>query len=359
VTVGRSSNGALGNSATITQTGNANSASLFQFGTGDQASVTQSDGPNTGTSSTGAVARAIAGIYQNATGDSATVQQVGDNFADVTQAFGTGSNVTVQQRDAGDQGSARAFNSAVVAQYGTGNRVTVGQDALNAQATAWQKVSSSNNTADIAQGIGRTGQASTTGTPGFTGGPTGANAMNLIANVTQAGTFNDATIDQDGASLTANIDQNGGGTSTLRNLVFISQTGAGNFARAYQGAGVASSAPGDPPSGNSASQNGGTQDEFYFAGGARSAELRILQTNSGNSASVEQYGRGQFARVEQSGASNSASIVQEAAATNATAVIRQTGTGNSYNVIQVAPGQYVVVTQTGTNNSANSVVTRP
>lgn len=355
VTVGRSTAGAVGNSATITQTGNANSAGIFQYGTRDQASVTQSDGTNTGTQS----ARGVAGIYQNASGDSATVQQVGDNFADVTQAFGTGSNVTVQQRDAGDQGSTRAFNSTVVAQYGTNNRVTIGQDALNAKATAWQKVGSANNNADIGQGIGRTGQSSTTSTPGFVAGPSGAGTVDVTANLTQAGTFNEAVVNQDGVSLTANVEQNGTGTSALRNTVFVSQTGSGNFARAFQGNGVGPSAAGDPASGFSAAQNGGTQDEFYFGGGARSAELRILQTNSGNSASIEQYGRGQLARIEQSGANNSASIVQEAAATNATAVIRQTGTGNSYNVTQVSPGQYVVVTQTGTNNSANNVVTRP
>ncbi|HEX8532537.1 MAG TPA: hypothetical protein VF662_00050 [Allosphingosinicella sp.] len=356
LTVGRSTAAAVGNSATITQTGNFNSAGIFQYGTRDQASVTQSDGLSAGTTS----ARALAGVYQNAAGDSATVQQAGDNFADITQAFGSASSVSVQQRDAGDQGSTRAFNSATVAQYGTNNRVTIGQDAVGAQATAWQKVGSGNNTADIAQGLGRTSLPSTTATPGFVAGPTGAGTINVTANVTQAGAFNDATVHQDGVSLTANVDQNGTGTANLRNIVFVSQTGTGNFARAYQGPGVGASAAGDPASGNSSAQNGGgAADEFYFGGGARSAELRILQTNSGNSASIEQYGRGQLARIEQSGANNSASIVQQAAATNATAIIRQTGSGNSYNVTQVSPGQYVVVTQTGNNNSANNVVTRP
>jgi hypothetical protein len=359
LTVGRSNVPAVGNSATLIQTGNANSAIVYQFGTHDHANISQADGPNTGTSSSGAAARAVAGVYQNAVRDSATVQQVGDNFADVTQAFGSDSAVTVQQQDAGDLNGARAFNSAIVAQYGTNNRVTVGQDALNAQATAWQKVGSTNNSTEISQGTGRTGLTSTAGTPGFPAGPVGAGTVNVLANVTQAGSYNDTTIYQDGASLRAEANQNGSGTSSLRNIVFVSQTGSANSARAFQGSGVGPSAAGDSASGNSAAQNGGTQDEFYFAGGARSAELRILQTNTGNSASIEQYGRGQLGRIEQSGSANSASIVQEAAATNATAVIRQTGNGNSYSVTQSAAGQYIVVTQTGNNNSANNVVTRP
>ena len=355
-----SSGRARGNRATVQQTGDSHNADLYQFGVSDQANLSQSNGANTGTYTTGAVARGQAFISQNSDGDTATVSQRGDNLVDVTQAFGAASAVTVDQTDAGDLAGARARNSLIVTQYGVGNATYVAQNAIGATATTWQQVGSSADAIIIGQGTGGTGLSSTTAVSGFASGSQGAGASNLLANVVQASARNSATVYQDGTSLTATVSQYGTGASGLSNLVFVSQTGAGNVAVAYQGTGVGPSSAGDTSGGNSSTANGGgSADEFYFAGGARSAEIDILQTTLSNSASVYQYGRGQLARIEQSGSSNVAGIVQEAGATNATAVIRQSGANNSYYVDQVAAGQYIAVTQTGSNNVASNVQRGP
>jgi hypothetical protein len=116
---------------------------------------------------------------------------------------------------------------------------------------------------------------------------------------------------------------------------------------------VGPSAAADPGSGQSG-------DPFFFAGGARSAEINILQSGSSNRATVEQRGRGQLARIEQGpGSGNAATILQEVNATNGTAIILQTGSNNTYDVVQTGAGQYVLVRQTGNNNTVTNVVQRP
>jgi hypothetical protein len=190
---------------------------------------------------------------------------------------------------------------------------------------------------------------------------TGAQSRNLVANVTQgnypgAASWNVAQVRQDGVDLTANVQQLGTGTVALSNSVRIGQQGGSagaNSAIAVQRAGVGPSGAGDAASGR-----GG--DEFFFFGGARSAEATILQSGSSNSATIEQRGRGQLARIEQGpGSGNLASILQDVGATNATAIIRQTGSNNSYSVAQTAAGQYIVVSQTGNGNVVTNVVERP
>jgi hypothetical protein len=354
-------NGAGGeaNSAQVEQTGNYHQSTIYQFGTSDIADIAQG---NVGEPVLyGAEAQhGSAFVSQNASANQVTVEQRGDNAADVTQGFGGASAVTIYQTDAGELGAGRALNNAVVAQYGQTNDLRIEQNSINAAATAWQKVGSANNSADVRQGAGATGLSSTTTIAGFTSGPGGAGSQNLSAAVTQAGGFNSSTVFQDGANLSAVVEQQGAGSANFRNLVFVSQSGGGNSAKAFQGSDVGSSPSDGPASGNSSSQNGGASaDEFYFAGGSRSAEIVILQTSTGNNATASQFGKGQLARIEQSGSNNVADILQEAGATNATAVIRQSGSNNSYSVVQSAAGQYALVTQTGQGNAVTTIVTRP
>lgn len=347
---------AIGSRAAITQTGGAHAADVYQFGVGDAATISQANGVDVSIYSTGERPRGAVFLSQNTDGDIASIIQTGDNVADVTQAFGAGSSTSVSQTDAGDIAGQRFQNSAIVTQYGSANSTSISQNAIGATATSWQQVGSSNNALTIAQGTGGTGLPSTTGVPGFGVGAQGAGATRLSADVVQAGAQNQASVYQDGADLRAAVSQYGSGSSAYRAIVLVSQTGSANTATAYQASSVAPSIVGDPKSGNSASMNeSGTADEFFFGGGARSPEITILQTSSGNSAGVYQYGRGQVARIEQSGSNNIAGILQEIGATNATAVIRQQGTGNSYYIDQVTAGQYVSVTQTGNNNIASNV----
>ena len=345
------SSGAVGNTAMVQQSGKNHVTDVYQFGNADSATISQSNGVDTGVYGPGEVARGQIFLSQNTVGDSASVTQTGDNFADVTQAFGSGSNTVIAQTDAGELAGARGRNSVIVSQYGTANGATVAQNAIGAAATTWQQVGSSANVLTIGQGTGGTALNSTTGVGGFAAGSTGSGSSQLSADVIQAGTRNEATVYQDGTSLTAAVSQYGSGEGAFKNLVFVSQTGFSNSAIAQQAKGVGPSTAGDPPSGNSSTDNGGgPADELYFAGGTRSAEISILQTSSGNRASAYQYGRGQVARIEQSGSNNVAGILQGPLATNATAIIRQTGNDNSYYVEQVLAGQYILVSQTGSNN---------
>lgn len=353
----------ISNNGTVSQSGNSHEISVYQSGVGDRSFVTQVNGVDNFTYSDGARARARALISQNADAASASLIQVGDNYGEIVQGFGAGMQASVNQTDAGDSSGERGANSAIISQYGASNVLTIGQNSIGATATAWQQVGSSSNTGSIRQGDGGTALPATTSVPGFTAGPVGSATSGLNAELIQAGSGNRAQILQDGVSLRAKVEQRGVATSQNANSVLVSQTGIGNWAAAFQGQLVGESSAGDPASGNSAAQNsaaGGTAvaDEFYFAGGSRSAELSILQTNSNNSASIAQYGRGQLARIEQSGSGNLGSIVQDSNATNATAVLRQTGTNNSYYITQTSSGQYVVVVQSGASNSASNVVQR-
>jgi hypothetical protein len=162
--------------------------------------------------------------------------------------------------------------------------------------------------------------------------------------------WNIARVRQDGRELSLAILQLGSGTEALPNTVNVSQRGSKNIAIATQHSGVA------PSDGGVAS--GASGDEYAHSGGARSAEITILQSNSGNYAEAEQHGRGQLARIEQSGQGNLAKIIQLETAINAVAVIRQSGNGNSYSVEQDRPGQYHFIHQTGNGNAVVSSVIR-
>ena len=217
---------------------------------------------------------------------------------------------------------------------------------MGATAIVFQRRGSSFNIVGIAQGV-RSAETQDPNNPT----PTRSETFNLVADVTQGGTRNVADIGQWGVSLRAVVEQSGSGMAALPNRVTIRQRGRGNSAAALQSANVGPSSAADPASGHAG-------DDFFFAGGARSAEIVILQSNIGNSATVTQRGRGQMARVEQTGPRNRASILQEAGATNASAVIRQTGSDNSYSVTQSQPGQFLLVRQSGSNNAVTDVIRR-
>jgi hypothetical protein len=308
-----------------------------EVGLGSQPPITYSDGTR---------GRAVADISQRAQRGQLWLGQSGDNLAEVTQGLGSGGTIMLEQTDAGDFDTTanpadavnRALNRALIAQYGTGNRISAKQYSINAIADIYQTPGSSFNEALVVQGDAAVQTQDRV-------------SRNPFAKVIQGGTYNVAQARQFGTDLRASIEQLGAGIFTLSNFIAIDQIGSSNHATARQSAGVGPSKSTDPGSGVPG-------DEFY-GGGQRSSVIRIIQSNSGNSAMVEQRGRGQLARIEQSGARNIAEILQEAGATNATAVIRQTGNDNSYGFTQTQAGNYFVVTQSGSANSVTDIVQRP
>jgi hypothetical protein len=251
----------------------------------------------------------------------------------------------------------------LVSQNGSGNSLRSEQSAASSTVHIWQQPSGFDNSLVVGQGTGNATQSVNGAAPG---GATGANANNLGTRVTQGGSLNSTTVNQDGASLqtlvgqlgTGLADPNGtsGTAGTFQNLILVQQTGSNQFASAYQAPTVG---PSNGSSGSDSDPASGPGLQFGFAGGRRSAEITILQSNAGNSATVEQFGRGQVARVEQSGTGGVAKITQGLNATNATAVIQQAGINNNYTILQTQPGQYIQVTQTGTGNGATIVTAGP
>ncbi len=366
-----------GSRGSIAQSGNGHYVETWQRGLYDTSNIIQGEGSTASniTYSDGRQARAYATVSQKGERRSIQVQQYGDNFAEVTQALGARSGVSVYQVDAGDLGAApnladaanRAHNRAAIAQYGDFQAAIVRQNALNAYATAYQQAGpagarSHHNHAHVEQGTADFATiAASPAESAFFGsspsGQSGANSRNLVADVIQgngalAVSYNRAVVRQDGVNLSAFVEQAGSGAADAQNRVEIVQRGIDNDAAAIQRSGVG-------PSAADSAASGAPGDELHFAGGRRSAEIVILQKNSGNSASVEQRGLGQLARIEQSGARNGASILQEGGAVNATAVIRQSGNDNSYSIVQTGAGQYLTVNQSGNNNLVTDVVRRP
>ena len=428
-----------------------------RFGT---INLTQSDNPGSGTvytDSTGkttGVGRSRANVFQAGEQMNATINQTGDNYADITQGrLANGPNATATnqptdrrgtvfliQVDAGDNpvtqtgttpvvtgfdqygnptstgGNAtfgpggRQYNQFVASQYGIGNLVLGHQTARDGFINAFQGTDSTGLAAvaqgathttglyaNLQQGTGNTaffpGNAGT-GNPGLPGTYTppiqqgylangsglnaGVNSISPTMKLVQGGTNNATFSYQDSAKSVVNVTQLGSSPfaaigftdqgAPVANLVIVQQQGTTNRATAIQTSTVGRSIAGDPTSvssGNSMADNvaltgnpNAPADDFYFAGGARSSGIVILQGGIGNKARAEQRGLGQYARIEQAGTSNEASILQEINATNATAIIRQAGSGNTYYADQTLPGQYVAVDQYGTSNSTNQVIFR-
>jgi hypothetical protein len=157
----------------------------------------------------------------------------------------------------------------------------------------------------------------------------------------------------------------------LRNLVTIQQTGNSHTALARQTVDVNPTSATCGTNNVNCPQAGDPSNTTVFpnsraAGTRYSAEIRIIQTgstsgttspgNTGNNATVEQRGDGQYAEINQNGRGNTAGILQGASATNAVAIIRQNGDGNTFYITQNAPGQYMLVTQNGNSNSNTTTV---
>jgi hypothetical protein len=224
----------------------------------------------------------------------------------------------------------------------------VWQEGTDNAVNIWQKLGSYDNSASVNQGQNTFTSTDEISCPFRCQFATASNA-----SITQSGGFNGAGITQYAQQSRAIVEQQGTGTSLLRNIARITQFEAANSdAIVLQTVEVGPSGPNDPSS-------GALGDPNYFPGGMRSAEARIRQRGGTLSARIEQRGRGQQAAIEQSGSANLASILQDFGATNATAIIAQSGSGNSYSVVQTMPGQYINVSQTGTNNSVTNVVSRP
>ncbi|HEX8532536.1 MAG TPA: hypothetical protein VF662_00045 [Allosphingosinicella sp.] len=362
----------------------------YQQGQFGNLTINQSDtnagGGGSGTTySNGAVARARAQVFQAGRLMSVTVNQTGDNFADVTQGrlgLDASGTINLDQTDAGDTSVAgggfdpqgnpnssfnRQSNTATIVQYGTSNTIFAQQNTRAGSATIFQNGGSTNNV-DMQQGTGSTQFFNADSPSTISASPsTGANTQNLTASITQGGSNNGMRVRQDGTSLVATVSQLGTGTgapiaanagnaqggtqanqSNVGNIIQVIQQGTNNQATARQTANVGQSAAGSVASGtgNAAASPGA------FTGGARSPEINILQGGTGQRAYAEQRGKGQVARIEQNGTNNTAGILQDTGATNATARITQSGTGNSFFVVQTQPGEFINVNQTGSNNTA-------
>lgn len=366
---GRLSTPAIGNSFSVEQRGSHPSvqafAQVWQHGEGDDLSIRQIllGGEEGG---------GFADVSQRGRLNDISLTQYGRQFATLTQGLGSFSSLTLRQYDSGGfvdreprsaQSPHRGNNTFFAAQYGFGNGFSGEQRGADNRATVSQQVGSADNSIELNQGTNSTAVEGASQCQSGCQFVSGASAA-----FRQGGSFNSARVNQYGAQHSAQVEQFGSVAGGFgKNLVVITQTGSiGNRAKVLQTSTVASSALGDPASGNSAAQNqqasgdpNATADAYYFAGGQRNAEARIFQTGANSTASIEQRGRGQFALIEQSGSNNEASILQDVAATNATAVIQQTGNGNSYSVTQSEAGQYIHVRQSGNNNLVTNVIQRP
>ena len=350
----------IGSSSTIVQESRGNIARVGLFEGGTSAStrnVAVIGQQNTSaTSEANPVSNNRADVAIAGQGNSATVVQNGlNNAARLSVGVGQLNQAQVNQSGAGDP------NTVGIGQYGQNNRIVVAQASIASTSTIWQRIASRDNSVDIRQGTGATATDSLSSAFFNNTAPAASESRALVANVVQghaqaSSSWNVAQVRQDGANLSAAIIQMGVGTASLPNIVRVAQQGgvsSANRATAVQSASVS------PSTAAESAPTGQLGDEFFFAGGARSAEINILQSGSGNTASVEQRGRGQFARIEQGpGFGNTASILQEEGATNATAVVRQTGSNNSYSVQQAEANQYILVSQTGNNNAVSNVIRR-
>ncbi|HEX8532633.1 MAG TPA: hypothetical protein VF662_00530, partial [Allosphingosinicella sp.] len=317
-----------------------------QFGT---VFLGQSDNGDSGrTYSNGGIARARAQVFQAGRLMFASVSQVGDNLADITQGRlgqDVSSSIGLSQQDAGDtsvagggfdpQGNpinnfARQSNTVTIVQYGSNNAISLSQNTRAGSATVFQSGGSGNNV-DAQQGTGGSATFSGTGANQATTlsnmPASGSGTERLTLNVrNQGGSNNALRVRQDGTDLNATVTQVGtgaasgnaggntfngptngttGGQSGVANVIQIGQQGTNNQATAIQTANVGQSAAGSVASGtgNAAASPGA------FTGGARSPEIDIFQSGTGQRAYAEQRGKGQVARIEQSGTNNTAGIL--------------------------------------------------
>jgi hypothetical protein len=377
-------------------------AVVYQQGQFANATVTQADNADSGRTFSSGVARARAQVFQVGRLMSATVNQTGDNFADVTQGrlgVDERGTLTLNQTDAGDTTSAgggfdpqgnpvsnnnRQSNTATIVQYGgdstagagtifaqqntLGGRITVFQQGTNGTTTA----TSRNNNVDVQQGTGSTGFFNADSPSTISAAPaTGANTIGLTANITQGGRNNGLRVRQDGTNLTANVQQLGTGTGTpiaadagsaaggtqgnnanSGNIIQVVQQGSGNSATAIQTSTATQSACGTDAATNCPASGTGTgaaapgQPGTITQGTVRSAEIAILQSGGINPSTGAIVGNRAYA--EQRGRGQNARIEQRGFG-NTAGILQDTGANNAT----------ARITQTGNNNSYFVIQTAP
>lgn len=313
--------------------------SITQNDLGDtSASSTGGDPFGTGASTTPATARAntvavsqsgtanTGSIFQNTVFGRSTLFQArgsSGNRAEASQGAGQGNSST--NTATGDNGAVTAADSfnlqSDISQSGQGHLARVYQDGRN-----------------------NTGQVTQSSTD------PSSNDSN-VGEIYQARSWHIATISQNGQGLRAAISQSGAsGTSANPTRASITQTGEGNRGDIVQSSTSGASDAGAPRAGIA----GNSQFPNARPAGAASAEAFIIQSMSGNSAFIQQDARGAYARIEQSGSNNYGEIAQGSGATNSVAILEQSGNGNSLRIEQGEAGQYIRVVQTGSNNAVTS-----
>ena len=264
-----------------------NSAIVRQTGT-DTASIPAPDVPpanyEEGVSN-------YATVKQDGNGGSVTVDQVGNNRADVTQQYtpGTGQTATVDQTSDPLDGTQN---------YSSTNQRGTDIDAATIQ-------TGRGNNAQISQGFAA---------------------------------FSNATINQDGDFNSAQIDQNGAlGSETEGASSTINQTGDANYADSFQdGIGAESTI----------SQFGDTNKAEAMQDGDNSSG--IFQTGNTNEATVVQGGgAGNSSTVNQTGNGNAVGDVGGPGLAPTVVGVRQMGSNNLSTVDQTTSGASALVDQSG------------
>lgn len=252
VLVGLLQGGGVGTVTSVQQLGEhpniGNDAVVRQDGQYDRVSVLQS------TRFVRVEGGAIANISTRGVSNQVDVRQFGRQFAVVTQGLGRDSRFTASSYDANGSpragevvplNSPRGSNSIKAAQYGDRNSVDLWQEGTDNAVTIWQKMGSSDNSISINQG-----QQSFTALEGSACQFRCQFANNSVASVIQAGSFNSASTTQYSVGARASVQQNGTGTSALRNIASIVQAfTAAAEASILQTADVGPSAADGPASG--------------------------------------------------------------------------------------------------------------
>jgi hypothetical protein len=390
-------------------------AVVYQQGQFADAVIDQADTADSGrTYANGSIARARAQVFQVGRLMSATVNQSGDNFADITQGrlgLDVSGVLTLNQTDAGDMTSAgggfdpqgnpisnndRRSNTATIVQYGGDSTAGAGtifaqQNTRGGNITVFQMgtngttgdVSRTNNV-DVQQGTGSTNAFSsdspnTITAAGATAG-TGANGLSMTANITQGGRNNGMRVRQDGTNLTANVTQLGTGTGTpiaadagnaagstqgnnsgSGNIIQVVQLGSNNSASAIQSANAGQSACGTNAAVNCPASGTGTgaaapgQPGTITQGTVRSAEIAILQSGGINTTTGAAAGNKAYA--EQRGRGQNARIEQRGF-NNVAGILQDTGATNATaRITQSGSGNTYFVVQSAPGEFINVVQT--
>ncbi|MCL1039298.1 hypothetical protein L2750_19435 [Shewanella submarina] len=285
--------------AIIDSTGANNDADIIQknnFKVNATANITQAMGENEAYIEQRNADNAQSNIYQNGTGDKADIVNVGSDYSDAT---------VTQDGNGLDQNTAKIEQTradhawADVTQTGDGNYALVVQDTKNYNASAGPDARYT-NTVDIAQD--------------------GDND----ASVYQYATNNNVDLEQFGTS-TATITQNDTGNSVDSkqfagsNVLTVTQSGNAGDVVTEQ------------------TQNAGTANSITISQHAASngTFAKVIQTDGGNTATIDQYGSEQWAELTQS-MGNTADVEQSGQ--NQTANLMQSGSGDTVFITQKVGG---------------------